>query len=334
MRVFVTGANGFIGSALVQELIGAGHSVVGLARTAEAAEALRRRGAIPHPGALTDLESLRTVASNCDGVIHLAFIHGLSQITLRTRLRVLLGGRPGNIASRFMQVATQADQRALEVFGSCLQGSARPLVSTFGTLGLTSPGKAWPSPATETDAPDPRSPGFGRAQAERIVQTWAHRGVRASIIRLAPTVHGEGNAGFATELVRIARRKGAAAYLGDGRNRWPAVPRTDAARLFRLALEHAPAGACYHGVAEEGIPLRDLAGAIARRLNLPCQALPTEQASSHFGWLAPFVGLDNFTSAQETQAALAWQPSQPGLLAHLVSNDPDSHSTERVAREL
>lgn len=318
MRVFVTGANGFIGSALVQELIGAGHSVVGLARTIEAADALRRRGATPHPGALTDLDSLRTAVSNCDGVIHLAFIHGLSQVTLLNRLHILLGGRPGSIASRFMHVATQADQRAIEVLGSCLQGSARPLVTTFGTLGLTSPGRAWPSPATEADAPDPRSPGFGRALAERTVETWAHRGVRTSIIRLAPAVHGEGNAGFATELIRIARRTGTAAYLGEGRNRWPAVARIDAARLFRLALEHAPAGACYHGVAEEGIPLRDLAGAIARRLNLPCQALAPDQASRHFGWLAPFVGLDNFTSAQQTQAALAWRPEQPGLLAHLT----------------
>ena len=318
MRVFVTGANGFIGSALVQELTGAGHSVVGLARTTEAAEALRRRGATPHAGALTDLDSLRAAASNCDGVIHLAFIHRLSQITLRNRLQVLFGGRPGNIASRFMQVATQADQGAIDALGSSLRGSARPLVSTFGTLGLTSPGKAWPSPATETDPPDPRSPGFGRALAERSVQAWAHRGVRASIIRLAPTVHGEGNAGFATELIRIARRTGAAAYLGEGRNRWPAVQRTDAARLFRLALEQASAGACYHGVAEEGIPLRDLAGAIARRLNVPCQALAPEQASRHFGWLAPFVGLDNFTSAQQTQAALAWRPEPPGLLAHLT----------------
>lgn len=317
MRVFVTGASGFIGSALVRELITAGHEVIGLVRTAEAATALASIGAQPLRGTLTDLGGLTKAASDADGVVHLAYMHGLGQIPLPQRLSILFGGSPAGIVSRFVRTTALADQRAIDALGEGMRDSGRPLVTTFGTLGLATPGLARHAPATEADLPDPRSPGFGRALAERHVDTWAERGVRAMIVRLAPTVHGPDDAGFVSQLAKIARARKVAGYPGDGQMRWPAVHRADAARLFRLALERGQAGARYHGVAETGITQREIAEAIANRLAMSCHSIPTQQATRHFGWLAPFVSVDNATSAERTQAMLGWKPQGPGLLRNL-----------------
>ncbi len=285
MRVFVTGATGFIGSAIVQELLGAGHQVLGLARSDAAAQALATAGAEAHRGSLDDLDSLRRGAAATDGVIHTAFGHDFSQYV----------------------AAGQADRLAIEALGDALASSDRPLVVTAGLAGF-----ALGRPATEEDAP-----AAGPRVSEQAALELAARGVRASVIRLAASVHDKGDYGFVPTLIAIARQKGVAAYVGDGLNRWPAVHRLDAARLFRLALEQGPAGARYHGVADEGVPLRDLAAIIGRHLNLPVVSKSPEEAADHFGWMARFAGLDLPGSSALTQQRLGWHPSQPGLLADL-----------------
>lgn len=317
MRVLVTGANGFIGSAVVRELQQAGHSVAGLARSGETERALRQMDVHPFRGDLENADSLREAASASDGVIHLAFMHGLSKLLLARRLHVLFGGWPAGIVARFLSATTGADRRAIDALAAGLEGSGRPLVTTFGTLGLAS-GEAHRSmPFAESDAPDPRSPGFGRAMTESTVEAWAARGVRTSIVRLPPSVHGDGDAGFVPQLIHAARKKRCAAYVGGGHNRWPAVHRLDAARLFRLALERGEAGARYHGVAEEGIAFRDIAAVIGRRLDLPVASREAAQAAAHFSWLAPLVSLDNPTSSAVTRERLGWQPGEAGLLADI-----------------
>lgn len=291
MRVFVTGASGFIGSALVPELIGAGHQVVGLARSDASAAALAAAGAQVQRGSLDDLESLRGAATTSDGVIHLAFKHDIA----------FSGG---------MQGAADADLRAIQTFGNMLTGSDRPLVIASGLVGFA-PGQV----ATEQDTPGAASgPRIASAQATLSL---ASRGVRSSVVRLAPTVHGEGDHGFIATLIGIARQKGVSGYIGDGGNRWPAVHVLDAARLFRLALEGAPAGSVLHGVAEEGVPVREIAGVIGRHLNLPVVSVPSEEAAEHFGWLGMFLAADLPASSGLTRELLGWQPSQPGLLADL-----------------
>ncbi len=343
MRVFVTGATGFVGSAVVGELIGAGHEVTALARSEEKAQALRAMGMMPHLGNIDDLDSLRSAAAAADGVIHLAFMHGLSQIPLAKRLRVLFGGLPAGIVSRFLAVAAEADRQAIDTLGATLKGSGRPFVTTFGVMGLADGTLRAPRPATEDDAPAPGSPGFARAKTEELVEGWASLGVRATMIRLAPSVHGDGDTGFVPQLIATARKTGTSAYIGDGSNRWTAVHRTDAARLFRLALESGVAGARYHGVADEGIAFRTIAEVIARRLNLPAVGIAAKAAPKQFSFLAPFVMADNPAASELTRAQLGWQPRGPGLIADLengryfdtvpvVSQTPIPSRTERVAQ--
>lgn len=289
MRVFVTGATGFIGNAIVPELLGAGHEVLGLARSDEAADKLSRAGAKAHRGELSDLESLAAGAKLCDGVIHAAFIHDFSRY----------------------QENAETDRRAAEAMAGALEGTGKPLVVTSGTTVLA-PGRV----GTEEDAPAPDGPGHIRAVSELVLAA-AGRGVRVSAVRLPPTVHGAGDHAFLPALIGIAREKGFAACVGDGANRWPAVHRLDAARLFRLALEQAAPGSRLHGAAEGGITMRTIAETIGEGLGLPIRGIIEDEASGHFGWLARFVATDCPTSSAITRDTLGWRPREAGLLADM-----------------
>jgi len=300
MRVFVTGASGWIGSAVVPQLIGAGHQVVGLARSDASAAALAAAGAEARRGTLDDLDSLRSAAAASDGVIHLAFKHDIA-------------------FSGDFQGATDADRRAIETFGEALAGSDRPFVIASGTLGVA-PGRM----ATEQDgqSPDPAAATLTDGAPTRLdngqrTLSLAARGVRSSIVRLPPTVHGQGDHGFMATLVGIARDKGVAGYIGDGSNRWPAVHRLDAAHLFRLALEKAPAGSVLHAVADEGVPIRGVAEVIGRHLDRPVVAISPKDAGEHFSWLAGFIGVDSPASSTLTRERMGWQPTHPGLIDDL-----------------
>jgi nucleoside-diphosphate-sugar epimerase len=282
MKIFVTGASGFIGSAVVQELLQHGHQVVGLARSDANAQAIAAAGAQVVRGALEDLESLERGAKDSDGVIHTAFIHDFSRYA----------------------ASVEVDRRAIEALANALVGSGRPLVVTAGVTRA-----ADGSVATEDTPVDPNAPRL----SETVALPFAARGVRVSVVRLPPTVHGAGDHGFVPELIRIAREKRVAGFVAEGANRWPAVHRLDAAQAFRLAVEKAAAGSRVHAVAEEGIATREIAAVIGKRLDLPVESRPVE----HFGWLGSFYSRDVPTSSEKTRALLGWSPSRPGLLADL-----------------
>jgi nucleoside-diphosphate-sugar epimerase len=300
MRVFITGASGWIGSAVVPELIDAGHQVVGLARSDESADALAAAGAQIQRGTLDDLDILRDAADASDGVIHLAFKHELA------------------FSGNFEGAAT-ADRLAVEALTETLVGSDRPFVLASGLLGLA-PGRVATEqdgltldPAVAAAAPGPAA----RHATAAFVLGLAERGVRTSVMRLPPTNHGDGDNGFMATLVQIARDTGVAGYVGDGSSRWPAVHRLDSAHLFRLAVENAPAGSVLHAVADEGVAIRDIAEVMGKHLDVPVASISAEDAPAHFTWLAHFIGLDSPASGAATQKLLDWQPKQPGLIADL-----------------
>ena len=286
MRVFVTGATGFIGLPVTRELIAGGHEVLGLARSEAGAQALAALGAEVQHGALEDLDSLRAGAAASDAVIHLAFVHDWSNFV----------------------ASCETDRRAIEALGAALAGSGKPLIVTGGTAGLAGPGQV----ATEDDDVPPDFP-FPRVSEQTALSL---AGVRASVMRL-PQVHDTAKQGLITPMVAIAREKGVSAYIGEGRNRWAAAHISDVARLYRLALEKNEAGAKYHAVAEEGVAMRDIAEAIGRRLGLPVTSLSADEATAHFGWLAMFAAHDLVASSEKTRRLFGWNPTGPGLIADL-----------------
>ncbi len=301
MRVLVTGASGWIGTAVVPELLTAGHQVSGLVRSDTAAQALQALGAEAVRGSLDDLDVLARAAAGADGVVHLAFRHDLA----------FTGDFPAAVA---------ADLAAIDTVADALDGTGKAFVIASGVLGLA-PGRI----ATERDgqdAPSGSDPSGSEdgptrlTNAQRVVAL-ASRGIRSSVLRLPPTVHGDGDAGFVPTLIGIARDKGAAGYVDDGTNRWPAVHRSDAARLFRLAVETAPAGATLHAIQDEGVPTRTIAEIFGRHLNLPVVAVPAAEAFGHFGWIGGFFGLDSPASSTLTRQLTGWEPTGPGLLEDL-----------------
>ncbi|MFZ0759230.1 MAG: SDR family oxidoreductase [Candidatus Sulfotelmatobacter sp.] len=301
MRVFVTGATGFLGSAIVRELNDAGHQVLGLARSDAAAKSLAAAGARVQQGDVEDLDSLRSGVATSDGVIHTAFIHDFA---------------------RFEEVC-EIDRRAIEALGTALAGSDRPLIVTSGTAIAFTPGRL----TTEEDAPNSPIP---RVASEEAAASVATQGVRVSVMRL-PQVHDPVKQGLITYMIALAREKGVSAYVGDGLNRWPAVHRLDAAHLYRLALEKGSAGARYNAVAEEGVPLREIAETIGQGLKVPVVSKSAEEAGEYFGWLAHFLGADVPASSALTRERLGWRPTGPGLIADLNAMEYFEHTADAVA---
>ena len=291
MRVFVTGASGFIGSAVVEDLLAAGHQVVGLARSDASAKLLESLGAEVLRGSLDDLDSLKHGAANSDGVIHCAFVHDFSDYA-------------GSV---------KKDQVAIQTIGAALEGTNRPFVITSGILGVSINRLA-----TEQDKANLEL--FPRGLAEEITISFSSKDVRSSVIRLPPSVHGKGDHGFIPMLISIAREKGESAYIGDGVNRWPSVHRLDVAQLYRLALEKGTGGARYHGVADEGTPFREIAEVIGKHLKVPVVSKPIDKAIDHFGWLGRFAPFDSPASSKHTQQELGWKPTRDPLLADMEQN--------------
>ena len=320
MRVFVTGATGFIGSAVLNELITAGHEVVGLARSEASAKAITAAGARAHIGSFEDADNLRKGAAGANGAIHLAFFHKISDPSFSTRLRIFLGGSPGGIVSRFLSCAVDAEKRAIETLGAALTGSDRALVVALPTM-ILPPGVV----ATEKDAPHPLAPGYGRAPSEQAALALAARGIRGTVVRLAPAVHDPEKLGLVSRMIDTAKKKGHSAYIDAGTNHWSAVHRLDAARLFRLALENGEAGSRYHAVAEESITVREIAQAIGRQLNVPVVSKSRQEADRQFGFLAPFIAADNPVSSQLTQELLGWRPVQSNLLTDIENANAFSY---------
>lgn len=291
MRIFVTGATGFVGSAIVPELLAAGHQVIALARSDAAASKLASAGVQVHRGSIENPESLASGAATADAVIHTAFIHDFA-----------------NFAA-----SCDTDRRAIETLGTALAGSRRPMLVTSGT-GLLAPGRT----AVEDDLHATGPDAFPRVATEEAAATFAAGGVRIGVVRLAPSVHGPDDHGFVPHLIEVARKTGVSAYIGDGANRWPAVHRLDAGRLYRLAIESDfTPGTRFHGVAEEGVPFREIAEAIARGLGIPTASKTRDEAQGHFEWFVRFAGLDAPASSARTQERLGWRPTHPGLLADL-----------------
>jgi nucleoside-diphosphate-sugar epimerase len=288
MRIFVTGASGWIASAVVPELLAAGHQVLGLARSDDAAAKVAALGADVQRGDLNDLDGLRAAAAASDGVVHLGYNHDFSQ----------------------MGAAAQTDRTVIDAFGDVLAGSDRPLLIASGVLGLANGREA-----TEDDRPDPAAhPRVANAAATLAL---ADRGVRPIVVRFSPTVHGEGDYGFTRILAGIAKAKGVSAYVGDGTNVWPAVHRLDAGALVAKAIDRAPAGTVVHATAEPGVPARDIAEAIGRGLDLPVKGIPADQAVDHFGWIGPIFAADCPTASEKTQQLLDWHPAHNTLIADL-----------------
>jgi nucleoside-diphosphate-sugar epimerase len=307
MRIFVTGASGWIGSAVVPELLGGGHEVVGLARSSESARRLEASGAMVHRGDLDDPDGLAKAAADSDGVIHLAFQHEVAF--------------SGNFAA-----AGAADRRAVEAMGAALADSDRPLVLASGMLGLTVGRVATENDGLVPDAEVRANPAGRRAATALLTLSLRGIGVRSSVLRFPPTVHGDGDHGFVATLVGIARQRGVAGYVGDGANRWPAVHRSDAARLARLAVEAAPAGSVLHAVGDEGVAFREIADVMGRHLGIPTASIAPAIAAEHFGHLGHFVGLDSPASSAITEALLGWEPTGPTLLEDL---EQDHYYAER-----
>lgn len=286
MHIFVTGATGFVGSAVVRELLEAGHSVVGLARSDAGAAALASAGAAVQRGTLDDLDILGSAAAAADGVIHTAFIHNFNDFA----------------------TSIEADRRAIEAMGVALEGSGRPLIVTSGMAGL-----AVGRTATEDDVPDDSFPRI----SEKVGLSFVERGVRAMSMRLPPSVHGKGDHGFVPQLISVARERGVSAYVGAGENRWCAVHRPDAARLYRLALEHGAAGARLHAIGDEGVPTRTIAEVIGRHLGVPVVSVPAERAAEHFGWIGGFFGMGVVGSSKLTEQRFGWKAQGLGLIEDL-----------------
>ncbi|MDQ8044268.1 MAG: SDR family oxidoreductase [Solirubrobacteraceae bacterium] len=288
MRVFVTGASGFVGRATVPELLAAGHEVVGLARSDDAAATVEAAGATVLRGSIDDVDVVRRGAADADGTIHLAYNHDFSDI-------------PG---------AAATDRAVVAAVAEAYEGSDRPFVSVSGTVGLA-PGRV----ATEHDTGDANV--HPRVATAQSVQALKDRGIRSAVVRLAPSVHDVGDGGFVPELIRVARAQGISGYVGDGENRWPGVHRPDAATLLRLALESAPAGSALHGVGEEGVPTREIAEMIGKHLGVPVQSIAPEAAAEHFGWIGMFFAMDAPASNAITRELLGWEPVGPSLLEDL-----------------